>query len=118
MRSIPGVWLNESIPAERLKRIENWAESIPDISEVWAIDPRLTDGPSRGFGFDTDLDLGLRLADRPSAQELDQWVKAWSIILAAALKLRVRLRIVHEPTASADVLKAQLLQRTIFKRRA
>jgi hypothetical protein len=112
MRSIPGVWLNESVPADRVKKIEYWAESIPCISEVWAFGPRLSDD----VGFGSELDLGVRLADLPSEQPLDQRIKAWSTILSAALKVQVHLHIVGEPSASDAVLKAQLLHRTIFRR--
>ena len=112
MRSIPGVWLNESIPADRGKRIENWAESIPCISEVWAFGPSL----SGEVGFGSELDLGVRLADPLSQDLLEQRIKAWSTILSAALKVQVRLHIVLEPSTSDDVLKAELLHRTIFRR--
>jgi hypothetical protein len=116
MRSIPGPWSNESISEDRAKRIENWAESIPSISEVWVFSPRLPDGSGSSRGFESNIDLGVRLGDQPSEQELGQRIGAWSTILSAALKLQVHIRIVREPTASDDVLKARLLQRTVFRR--
>ena len=116
MRSIPGQWLNEVISADRTRKIEYWAESIPSILEVWAFGPRHSDETAFASGFESDLDLGVRLADLPSEQDLDQRIRAWSTILSAALKLHVHLNIVGDPTANDDVLKAQLLQRTIFRR--
>jgi hypothetical protein len=116
MRSIPGQWLNESLSADRAKRIENWAESIPSISEVWAFSPRHSAGTAFATGFESDLDLGVRLGQELSEQYLDQQIRAWSTILSAALSMQVHLHIVREPAASDDVLKARLLQRTIFRR--
>ena len=112
MRSIPGIWLNESVPADRGRRIEDWAESIPCISEVWAFGPSL----SGDVGFGSELDLGVRLADSPSEDLLEQRIKAWSTILSGGLKVQVRLHIVREPSTNDEVLKAELLHRIIFRR--
>jgi hypothetical protein len=116
MRSIPGQWLNESFSADRARRIENWAESIPSITEVWAFSPRHSPGAAFGTGFESNLDLGVRLGEEVSEQDLDQQTRAWSTILSAGLSMQVHLHIVRELTASDDVLKARLLQRTIFRR--
>ena len=112
MRPTPGIWLNESVPADRGRRIENWAESIPCISEVWAFGPR----PSNDIGFGSELDLGVRLADSPSQDLWEQRIKAWSTVLSAGLKAQVRLHIVLEPSTNDEVLKAELLHRIIFRR--
>lgn len=108
--------MNKSPYADRLKRIESWAESISSISEVWAFSPIHAAEAAFENGFENDLDLMILLSDQPTEQDLDQRIRFWSTILSAALRVQVHLHVMGEPTASNDALKAQLLQGTIFRR--
>ena len=81
MRILPGAWLNEFVPPDRERRIEDWAESLPCIVEVWAF----SSPDSEGVGFDTKIDLGVRLDEVLSEEWASDRLRVWSLLLSAAL---------------------------------
>jgi hypothetical protein len=101
---------NEMTPGDRARKIENWAQSIPAISAVWAFGPQLLPGAG------SLLELEVQLSSAPSRDVLETWTTAWSTILAAGLNTKINLQIVPEPKSDDDAHEATLQREAIFRR--
>jgi hypothetical protein len=111
MRAIIGNHPTDSTPADRARKIESWAQSIPAICAVWAFGEQLAYQP----GVEGPLDLEVQLSGATGGEVVETWTIAWSMILAAALNTKVNVHVVSEPM-NDNAPAASLQRQTIFKR--